>query len=377
MIDRRLVWISSQPTPYNDFLFRAIAEEVRVFEVWYRKPGSTSHPWKTPLGQGYRHRAFRPMFGADWKLIFEAIRRRDTFFMVAGWIEPTQQILLTAIRLLGRDFAMWTDTPNLTKRRGRVQAWLRSCWLKWLFRGAKVVLGTGKPGVEALEKMGVPAGRAVAFPFVLDLNAYRRTDWSFDRSKPMRFISSGRLLNRQKGHDLAIRALARASQETGQSFEYFIAGTGPDLREIIDLAKRLGVGERVTCGGWVEPTELVDRMKSAHVLIHSSPTHDPFPNAILEGMAAGMVVLGSDASGSARDRIISGTNGFVHAAGDEKQLCQQIVWCFQNQAELGRLGRAAEATANQWPVTRSIAILQGLLGPSVSAAGREPGKSTS
>jgi glycosyltransferase involved in cell wall biosynthesis len=102
------------------------------------------------------------------------------------------------------------------------------------------------------------------------------------------------VLNWLKGHDVAIRALARASAATGQPFRHSVAGTGPDGERLRTLAADLGVADSVRLLGWTEPEDLRALTRSADALIHPSPTPDPFPNAVLEGMAAGMVVFGSD-----------------------------------------------------------------------------------
>ncbi len=362
LMQQGLHWFGSQPTPYNDVLFREISRRFKNFQVTYRIGASRTHPWKTPLAQGYRSRAFRLRLGVDWQSIKLGLCDRNAFFMVAGWNSPTSILLLSILCVLRRKFAVWTDTPNVGRERGWFKSRLRSAWLRWIFRGAVATLSTGRPGVENLARMGAPALSIVNFPFVLDLERYRRTDWQPARDRSMRFISSGRVWNPQKGHDIAVRALANAYRRTGQRFEYFIAGTGPDLEAVRQLASAQGVADMVHCRGWVETSDLADCMRRSDVLLHPSPTHDPFPNAVLEGMAAGLAILGSDVSGSVLDRVQDGAAGFVHRAGDLPQLTQHVVWCLENPERVAEMGRKAEMVAAKWPVQRSIEILDNLLG---------------
>jgi glycosyltransferase involved in cell wall biosynthesis len=221
-------------------------------------------------------------------------------------------------------------------------------------------MGTGQPGVMALKEMGVPQTKLVIFPFYLDLRAFTREIVPFptDVGRAVRFISSGRIENSLKGHDVALRALEMASRGSERSFEYYIAGAGPDAMELRKLCSRLGIEEYVRFLGWIEPDELRRLYLAADVLIHASPVHDPFPNAVLEGMAAGLPVLGSDVSGSVKDRVEHGINGFIHRAGDAHVLAEQIRFFLKNPDKIAEMGRKARQTAEQWPIDRGVQIIK-------------------
>jgi glycosyltransferase involved in cell wall biosynthesis len=168
-------------------------------------------------------------------------------------------------------------------------------------------------------------------------------------------VSSGRIIHRVKGHDLAVRALAAALKDTPVDCEYCIAGTGPDEKALIELSQQLGIADKVRCLGWTEPADLRRLMCESHVLVHPSPIPDPFPNAVLEAMAAGMVVLGSDVCGSVKDRVEEGVSGFVHKAGDVDELAEHLRTVLRGRERLGAMGAAARRTAESWPVERGVA----------------------
>jgi glycosyltransferase involved in cell wall biosynthesis len=361
--DPKLVhWLCWQPTPYNDFLFRRLSQEVPLL-VHFRERVLASHPWKTPLGEGYPRRFYQTRGGIDWTVATLPLRDRVALYVVGGWDHPTAWVLLTLLRALRRRYALWTDTPDLNRHRPLLKRKLRDGWLKWVFDGAVRVFGTGVPGLRALACMGVIQEKLVNLPFFVDLETYHPTGrrWPDGTLEPIRLLSVGRVDNRLKGHHVAIQALARAARACpGVRWIYEIAGTGPHAASIRELATSLGVGDRVCPLCWVEPQDLVQIYRRSHVLIHPSPVHDPFPNAILEAMASGLGVLASDACGAAQDRIIQGENGMMHRAGSVDELAEQLVELFQNPHRLPAMGARARETAEQWPVEKGVAVIREL-----------------
>lgn len=360
MARRRVVVLCPHLTPYNDFLFRRIADALPGTEVVYRNRSLGSHPWKSSLGIGYEMSYERRLLGLCLPTVTKAFRPRPTLFLVEGWESPTAILLLSLLRLLGRDFLIWTDTPNLDRRGPWLRETLRSTWLRWIFRGARANMGTGLPGIDGLRTMGAPASTLVNFPFVLDGEIYRRGPRAPALGRPMRFVSSGRLQNGLKGHDIAIRAFGEASRRTNKPFKYLIAGTGPDIDALRSLCRELGVAGSVEILGWMEPGDLQGLLRSSDVLVHPSPVPDPFPNAVLEGMAAGMAVLGSRCCGSVVDRVVEGESGMLHEPGGVSDLAEDIAWCLDHPVEVERMGREAERTAARWPVERSVDIIRDL-----------------
>ena len=369
----RIHWLTYQPTPYNDYLFRSLDADNEIdLKVYFRQIGVSSHPWKSALAEGYKSQVYNPLLGVDWQIVSLPFRDPQGFFLIAGWDHPTSQILLTLLRIFGFKYGLWTDTPNLNRPRTPIKSFLRSIWLKWIFGGAAQILGTGKIGVENLSKMGAKSEKLVNFPTFLDLADYdlETKPRQYDRDRPLKFISSGQINNSLKGHDLAITALSIAAKECQDiTFEYYIAGTGPDEPELQKLVERLGMEDRVKFLGWTEPETLRQFYLKADALIHPSPTHDPYPNAVLEGMAAGLSIFGSDVSGSVTDRIENGVSGFIHQAGNVEQLAAQIVAYLNHPAGFANMGTHARRTSEEWPIDYGVKTIRTILAQNLSQSG--------
>lgn len=113
---------------------------------------------------------------------------------------------------------------------------------------------------------------------------------------PGRIISSGRL-ERYKGHHRAIEALPYVIRNVPDA-HLIVLGIGPYERELRDLARRLGVADRVTITQ-VPPT---DRLAMATALAKSSviaalSDYEAHPVAVMEALSVGRPVVGYDAAG--------------------------------------------------------------------------------
>lgn len=344
----KIHWLTWQPTPYNDYLFRSLAAHRDIeLTVHFVAPILDTHPWRSQMAQGFHSRICKPIRGLDPHLLSLLLREKESFFIIGGWSPATMFLSVNALMVFGRNFAVWSDTPELNRRRTPVKRWLRHLWLQRVFARSKYIMGTGKPAVAALAQMGCPREKLVNFPFVVDLDRFHLESGRLD-PKPIVLLSSGRLVNSHKGYDVALRALALAREETGvNDFKYRIAGTGPDQASLQALAAELGLSAHVEFLGWLEPDELPAFYHSGDLFVHSSH-FDPYPNAVLEAMASGLPVIGSDQAGSVLDRVQETKSGFVHRDGDVKDLAAKISYAFLNQDMLSPMGLEARRSAEEW-----------------------------
>ena len=106
-----------------------------------------------------------------------------------------------------------------------------------------------------------------------------------------------------KGVDTFLRAAA-AVAPTMADVLFVVAGEGPEYSRLVELAARLGIGERVMFLGKVTDEEREILLAGASVFVLPSVV-EPFGIAALEAMAAGVPTIVSKTSGVAE--ISSGT----------------------------------------------------------------------
>ncbi|MCB0583152.1 MAG: glycosyltransferase family 4 protein [Phaeodactylibacter sp.] len=356
----KVLWCSPHPNHYNNYLFEHLAQLDGVqLELAFFQKIIPKYPWQSDLALHIPTSFLKKRLGIDWGFLKGLIfMNRPSILIVAGWNEPTMIILLTVYSLLGRPFILWSDTPS-TERPPSLRNWLRGQWLSFIFHRACRFFVTGKPGVKAARQIGVPPEKIVNFPFATNTAFFRPPAEHEKHKNPIRFIASGRLDLAHKGYDIAVKALALChKQRPDLDFHFSIAGTGPDEKILRELIRENQLDNRVELKGWLEPHQLLEFYHSGHALLH--PSHfDPFPNAVLEAMACGLPVIGSDKAGSVADRIQEGKNGLIHPDGDIEALCRKIIHFLDfPPEERKRWGQVARATALKWDINYHKKIFQ-------------------
>ena len=157
-------------------------------------------------------------------------------------------------------------------------------------------------------------------------------------------------LARWKGHATFLEAIARLPPHlrvrayiVGDAV-YQTEGSQYSLDELRQLARSLGIADRVGFTGFVHTPEATFR--ALDVVVHASTAPEPFGLVIAEAMACGRAVIVSNAGGAA-EIVTAGVDALVHAPGDAGGLSAQIA-ALAGDADLrARIGRAARATAER------------------------------
>lgn len=157
--------------------------------------------------------------------------------------------------------------------------------------------------------------------------------------RPMTLGVVGRRLVPEKGTELLLYAAAPLHN----NWRIRIAGEGPERSRLEQLARQLGIQERVLFDGVISSTQMPDYLHQMDVVIVPSRTlpnwKEQFGRVLIEAMACGIPVIGSD-SGEIPNVI--GNAGLIFAEGNVTKL-QEHLQTLLNDAELrqemGQRGR--------------------------------------
>jgi len=166
--------------------------------------------------------------------------------------------------------------------------------IKWAAVHASAVVTVSNALKDKVESLGVSPDKVVTLRNGVDLERFRPLDRATIRARlnlagPV-WLTAGHLVE-LKGVHIAIAALARVADVT-----LLVAGDGPERDALQQLAKRLGVVNRVRFLGTIGHDGLCDYYNAADALILAS-SREGMPNVVLESLACGTPVVATAAGG--------------------------------------------------------------------------------
>ena len=155
------------------------------------------------------------------------------------------------------------------------------------------------------------------------------------------YVSVGRLTE-QKNYELLIRAFARFVQKTSPQ-KLFIYGEGELKQKLQNLINENKMSEYIILKGISENIPLV--LSKAKAFIMSSK-YEGMPNALLEAMAVGVVVVATDCPcGGPKMLINNKKNGILVNNNDEEELFNALVYIENNKYEREKMKKNAKVFA--------------------------------
>lgn len=165
-----------------------------------------------------------------------------------------------------------------------------------------------------------------------------------------------------KGVDVLLRALALVPRAKG----LIVGGHDkePDLARVNALANQLGIADRVTFTGLVEPAKVPDHLAKAMILVLPNPasaisTRFTSPLKLFEYMAAGRAIVASDLP-SIREVVRDNEHALLAAPGSPEALAAAIQKLIEDRALAEKLARAAYADAPKYTWGRRAEKLEAL-----------------
>jgi len=178
-----------------------------------------------------------------------------------------------------------------------------------------------------------------------------------------RLLQAGRLIEK-KGIATSLRAFARFSESFPEA-TMVVAGEGPLLDELEDLADSLRIHDRVSFPGFVNQDRLRDLFYGSHIFLHPSQlgsdgNQEGVPNSMLEAMATGLPVFATS-HGGIPEAIENGVSGVLVAERDHEALANVLLKAAKNPEVLAQFGRAgAEAVAQKFDQSVQVERLEDL-----------------
>lgn len=146
----------------------------------------------------------------------------------------------------------------------------------------------------------------------------------------------------RKRLDRLIRVVANLTKK-GVELEVLHAGSGPLREELLAMARELHVEHVIRFLG--NRDDIPSLLAGAAFLLHTSD-REGLPNVILEAMACGRAVVGTDAA-DVPYLIDNGKTGFVVPKEDEAALADRVATLLKDRELCRRMGEAGRIKAEQ------------------------------
>jgi glycosyltransferase involved in cell wall biosynthesis len=212
-------------------------------------------------------------------------------------------------RLVAKYAAQWSASTGEVWSSRWQKAVLRSRW----WRGPVTVYG---------EWPDQPPQVIPFFTSLLTMDHMERARTAAKRTwdgKPLRVLFAGRL-SKPKNVEVLLRAIAR-NRQAGLDVRCNIVGEGPQREPLERLALDLGISDAIEFTGGIGFEDVIRQLEQSDVLALISEA-EGWPKAIAEGMAFGLVCIGSDRGFV--PKMLSNGRGLTVAPGDAGALSELL-----------------------------------------------------
>jgi glycosyltransferase involved in cell wall biosynthesis len=249
------------------------------------------------------------------------------------------------------------------------QGWLQGRLLRWNLRRADAIASTSRAMAAEVRRLTPERAEVAVTPFGVDLAVFSPRA----ENVPGGVITVGMLksLAPVYGVDLLLQAFAGllADGEVTVDCRLLIVGDGPQRAELVALAGRLGLADRVRFAGAVPHAEVPAWLRRFDLCVAPS-RQESFGVAVVEASACGLPVVVSDAGGLP-EVVQDGHTGLIVPVGDVPRLqaaLKALVMDAGLRTRLGRQGRAFVSREYAWPacLDRMEAALRQVLRPASS-----------
>jgi glycosyltransferase involved in cell wall biosynthesis len=268
-----------------------------------------------------------------------SLLRARTFDVVNTHSSTDSWIAAVATRLLA-------GAPPIVRTRHISAPVPRNFATRWLYTGAteRIVTTGERLRRQVIEETGADPARVVSIPTGIDLERFQpgpaaaaRTALGLEPEGAV--IGIVATLRSWKGHRYLFEAFAGLADGGAR---LVVVGDGPQREALEQLAKSLGIADRVHFAG--NQPDVAPWMRAFDLFCLPSYANEGVPQALMQAMACGLAVVTTPV-GSIAEIVEDGRSGILVAPEDAGALRRVIEVLLADDDRRQRLGASARATA--------------------------------
>jgi colanic acid/amylovoran biosynthesis glycosyltransferase len=215
-----------------------------------------------------------------------------------------------------------------------------------LFGSAAAVVAVSSDMEQRLIELGAPREKVVLNPYGVDTATFSASDPS---QAPPVFVAVGRFVEKKAPY-LTLLAFKQVIQERPDA-RLVMAGDGPLLGSCQQLARGLGIDDRVKFSGAIPQPDVAALMARARAFVQHSVTapngdSEGLPVAVLEAGASSLPVIATRHTGIP-EAVVEGETGLLVDEFDVDGMAERMILLAADPVLAARLGRAARARVEQ------------------------------
>jgi colanic acid/amylovoran biosynthesis glycosyltransferase len=220
----------------------------------------------------------------------------------------------------------------------------------WLFEVGDLFLPISDQWKHRLIQLGCDVKKLLVHRVGVDCNKFSFRPQTSAPQGHVHIVTIARLTEK-KGVDLGIRAVAKLAC-VHRGIRYDIVGDGPCREDLARLVHELDLSGTVRLLGPKDHGEVIEILKSAHILLAPSVTADNgdqegIPVALMEGMAMGVLVVSTQHSGIP-ELIQNGVSGLLAPERDVDGLVERLDYLIRHADAWPDMTRAAREQVEKY-----------------------------
>lgn len=305
------------------------------------------------LGETYRADAITWMNGlkefGDFEIITWELKTPNTtffsrlarifefntaLFQIKKLVKKHQPDIVIAERTTSYGFlaALSGVKPVAIAQQGRTDLWpeksillpLKKIIQHYAFQKADLIHAWGPVMTISMKKANVDMNKVLVLPKGIDLEQFKNKK-NIPSQKLTAIVT--RSLMPEYCHNVILQAFGILNQK-GIDFELTIVGDGKLLPMLKELAKKLGIENKVHFTGRIPNTKLPELLQQSNFYI-SMPITEGVSASLFEAMASNCYPVVTDIPGN-QSWIKHRENGQLITIGDTEMLANELLWAFEN-----------------------------------------------
>ncbi len=239
---------------------------------------------------------------------------------------------------------LYLSPPNLLARKASAASFVTVCSASAAAELRRVIASHDDPAVAS------QTDKVILAPHGVDVERFHPVPRAMaDNRTKARILAVGRLVPK-KGYPVLLDALESLCRD-GLDFECRIVGTGDLRQEMVSRISSGPLASRVTLLGALAQPEVLAQYHWADIFVQASVVvsggdRDGIPNSLVEAMATGLAVVGSDVAGIP-EVITDGRTGIVVPSADAASLADALGSLVGDPARRQELGGKARRWVEQ------------------------------